>query len=52
MTFDGTRVFPRLVTDKNIALFLYINHFCLTWKSEGVSFKHAFEELLDKFKIV
>ena len=50
--FDGTRVFPRLVTNRNNALFLYNNHFCLIWKSEGVSFSHAFKELKDKFKIV
>ena len=27
--FDGTRVFPRTVTDRNNALFLHSNHFCL-----------------------
>ena len=33
--FDGERVFPRSVTDINNALFLYNNHFCLKWKSDG-----------------
>ena len=50
--FDGIRVFPRSVTDRNNALFLYNNHFCLIWKSEGVSFNQANKELKDKFKIV
>ena len=27
--YDGERVFPRSVTDKNNALYLYNNHFCL-----------------------
>ena len=36
--WDGTRVFPRSVTDKDNALVLYNNYFCLIWKSECVSF--------------
>ena len=50
--FDGTRVFPRSVTDRDNALFLYNNLFCLIWKSGGVSFNQAFKELKDNFKIV
>ena len=50
--FDGTRVFPRSVKDRKIALFLYINHFCLIWKSENVSFDQTIKELKDKFKNV
>ena len=50
--FDGTTIFPRSVTDRNNALFLYNNHFCLKWKSEGVSFNQAIKELKDKYKIV
>ena len=50
--FDGTRVFPRSVTDRNNALFLHSNHFCLIWKSEGVSFNQAIKELKDNFEIV
>ena len=34
------------------ALYLYNNHFCLLWKSEGVSFNQAIKELKDTFKIV
>ena len=50
--WDGTRVFPRSVTNRDSALFLYTNHFCLIWKSEGVSFNQAVRELKDNFKIV
>ena len=49
--FDGERVFPRSVTDRNNALYLYNNHFCLIWKSEGVSFIRAIKELKDNFEI-
>ena len=49
---DGTRVFPRLVTDRNNALFLYNNHFCLIWRPEGVSFNQTIKELKDNLKIV
>ena len=37
--FNGNRVFPRIVSNRDSALYLYNNHFCLTWKSQGVSFK-------------
>ena len=50
--FDGTRVSPRSVTDRNIALFLFSNLFCSTWKSEGVSFNQAIEKFKVIFKIV
>ena len=50
--FDGIRNFPTSVAHKNIAMFLYNNHFCLIWKSEGVSFNQASKELKDNFKIV
>ena len=50
--FDGERVFPRSVTDGNNALYLYNNHFCLIWKSKGVSFNKAIKELKDIFEIV
>ena len=35
-----------------IALKLLNNHFCLIWKSEGVSFNEAIKELNDNFKVV
>ena len=33
-------------------MYLYNNHFCLIWKSQGVSFNQAIQELKDNFKIV
>ena len=50
--YDGERIFPRSDTDRNNALFLYNNHFCLIWKSEGVSFIQAIKRLKIIFKIV
>ena len=50
--FEGGRVFPRSSTERNKALFLYNNHFCLIWKSEKVSFKQAIKEMKDSFKTV
>ena len=50
--FDGDGVFPRSVTNRNSALYLYNNQFCLIWKSEGVSFNQAIQELKNNFKIV
>ena len=48
--YDGERVFPRSVTDRNNALFLCNYHFCLIWKSEGVSFKEANKKLKKHLK--
>ena len=50
--WDGEKVFPRTVTNRDSALFLYNNHFCLIWKSDNVSFNQAIRELKDNFKIV
>ena len=50
--FNGERVFPRSVTNRDSALYLYNIHFCLIWKSEGVSFNQAIRELKANFKIV
>ena len=47
-----SRVFPRTVTNRDSALYLYTNHFCLIWKSEGVSFNQSINELKNNFKIV
>ena len=33
-------------------MYLYNNHFCLIWKSQGVSFNQAFQELKNNFKVV
>ena len=50
--YNGDRVFPRSVTNRDSALYLNNNHFCLIWKSRGVSFNQAITELKDNFKIV
>ena len=51
--FDGTRINPRNITQRNTALKIHNNHFCLIWKSDNVSFNHAIEnELKPNFKIV
>ena len=50
--FDGNGVYPSSVTNRDRALFLYNNHFCLKWKSEGVSFNQAINELKYNFKKV
>ena len=50
--FNGDIVFPRTVTNRDTALYLYNNHFCLIWKSQGVSFNQAIQELKNNFKIV
>ena len=39
--FNADRVFPRTVTNRDSALYLYNNHLCLIWKSQGVSFNQA-----------
>ena len=46
--FDRRRIIPRLVTDRNKALILYNNHFCLIWKSENASFNQTIKELKKK----
>ena len=50
--FDGSRKNPRNFTQRNISLFIYNNHFCLIWKSDGISFEKAITELKDNFKVV
>ena len=50
--YNGDRVFPRMVTNRDSALYLYNNHFCLIWKSQKVSFIQAIRELKNNFKIV
>ena len=49
---NGDRVFPRTVTNRDSALYLHINHFCLIWQTENVSFNQAINELKANFKIV
>ena len=49
--FNGERVYPITVTNRDSALYLYNNHFCLIWKSRGVGFIQAIQELKNNFKI-
>ena len=50
--FDGTRISPRKITQRNVSLFKYNNHLCLFWKSITNSFNQETEELKLNFKIV
>ena len=51
--FDGTRINPRNITQRDAFLFIYNNHLCLVWKSNGISFDQVTEnELKPNFKLV
>ena len=51
--FDGTRINPRNITQRNTALKIHNNHFCLIWKSDKVSFNQVIEdELKPNFKVI
>ena len=50
--YDGFRVCPRNIAQRNIALKIHNNYFCLIWKSNGVSFDRAIKELKDNFRVV
>ena len=50
--YINDRVFPRSVMNRDSALYLYNNHFCLIWKSQGVSLNQAIQELKKNFKVV
>ena len=51
--FDGTRINPRNITQRNTALKIHDNHFCLIWKSDNVSFNQVIkDELKPNFKVV
>ena len=51
--FDGTRINPRNLTHRNTSLFIYNNHFCLIWKSNGFSFNQVIEnKLKPNFKVI
>ena len=50
--FDGTRINPRNITQRDPALKIHNNHSCLFWKSNGISFDKAIKELKDNFKVV
>ena len=51
--FDGTRISPRNLTQRCTSLFIYNNHFCSIWKSNGFSFIQVVEnELKPSFRVV
>ena len=50
--YDGLKLCPRNITERNIALILFKNLFCLIWISNGNSFNKAIEELKLNFEIV
>ena len=50
--YNGERVYPETIRNRQIALYLYNNHFCLIWRSQSVNFKQAITELKMNFKIV
>ena len=50
--YNNDRIFPRTVTNRDSASYLYNNHFCLILKSENVSFNQAIIELKNNFKLV
>ena len=51
--FDATRINPGNVTQRDTALKINIHHFCLIWKSNGISFNQVIEdELKPIFKVV
>ena len=50
--YNNDRVFPRTVTNRDTALYLYNNHFCSIWESQNVSFNQAIQELKNNFKKV
>ena len=51
--FDGTRINPRSLTQRDTAIKIHNNHFCLIWNSIGISFNRVLEdELKPNFKVV
>ena len=50
--YNGKEIWPRNITERNKSLFLYNDHFCLIWKSQGISFNQAVRVLKDNFKMV
>ena len=50
--FDGTRINPRNITQRDTVLKIKNNHFCLIWKPDGISFDKAMKELKDNLKVV
>ena len=52
VSYDGFSVCPRKITETNIALFTYKKRFCFIWKSKGINFNKAIDELKINLKLV
>ena len=50
--FEGTRISPRNITQRNTTLKIHETHLCLIWKSDGISFDKTIKEIKDNFKVV
>ena len=50
--YDGFRVCPRNIIRRNTALKIHNIHFCLIWKTDGISFDRAIKQLKDNFRVV
>ena len=51
--FDGTKKNPRNITQRNTALKIQNNHFCLIWKKDNFSFNQVIEgELKPNIKVI
>ena len=51
--FNGKETWPVSITQRNTALQKHINHSCLIWKSQNISFNQVIEnELKPNFKVV
>ena len=49
---DGFGVCPRNFTERETAIKIHENHFCLIWKSDGISFYKAIKELKTTSKLL
>ena len=50
--FDGSRINPKTIFERNISLFIHNDSFCLLWKSNGTSFNQVIEEFKLNLKVV
>ena len=50
--YDGFKVCPRKITERNTMLKIHENQFCLILKSDGISFDKAIKDLKYNFKVV
>ena len=49
--YDGYRICPRNNTKRDTSIFVYNKRFCVIWKSSGISFNQAIQEVKENFKI-